>query len=246
MFDRLETADRLTELLTYLGVLRSGVQRPSGDSGRLGRQHRRGQVLEPAPRDRQAGGRRSGHRHPRQWAGEVRGRQGFDGDARTGRIHQHDRITHRQQQQPGVHGAQHIVGRAGDTARIIAQIGLQSDARRDNSVRKLLQHSAIRDQQRGKRSTGDRTWHQCSGGFLDHDAEILDGPARPTGLFRNRHPEQSQLNNAVIDLPPSLRTAVLDIADRAGGTRPSRPSADQIPHGELFVCDGGGHLRSYG
>ena len=51
VFDRLETADRLAELLTYLGVLRSGVQRPSGDSGRLGRQHRRGQVLEPAPRE---------------------------------------------------------------------------------------------------------------------------------------------------------------------------------------------------
>ena len=61
VLDRLEAADRLTELLAHLRVLGRGLAAPAGQPRRLGRQHRGGQIDDALRGHRQClgGGRRS-------------------------------------------------------------------------------------------------------------------------------------------------------------------------------------------
>jgi len=81
VLDRLKTADRLAELLAHLGVGDGGVQRPTGDARRFGRQHGRGQALHPVRVGLQHTGRRRGQHDPGQRPGEVGGLQRLNGYA---------------------------------------------------------------------------------------------------------------------------------------------------------------------
>ncbi len=88
VLDRLEAADRLAELLAHLRVLGGGLQRPAGQPGGLGRQHRRGQIGDALRRHVEHGGRRGVEHHPRQRAGEVGGLQPLHRSPRRRRVDQ--------------------------------------------------------------------------------------------------------------------------------------------------------------
>ena len=77
-----------------------------GQPGGLGGQHRRGEILDPLPRHGQDLGGCVGEHDPGQRAGEVGGRQRFDGDPVGGGVDEKEGVVGGQQQHPAGVGAQ--------------------------------------------------------------------------------------------------------------------------------------------
>ena len=243
VLDGLEAADRLAELFAHLGIGDRGVQGPPGHAGRLGRQHRRGQVLDAFGRHRNDGGRRRRQHHPGQRPGKVGGPQWLDLHAVAIGVDQQPVLTRRQQQEAAVGTAQ----RPGNGARRLRSRSIELHVPLESQPGELLarrqrgQHLGIIDDQRGQRGRRDRPGHQRLGSLLDHGAQVLDAAAGPAAVLGNSNAEQPQIGQAPVDRPPRVGLPLFDSASRLARIRTPGPIAHQFTRRELFVGDGRYH-----
>ncbi len=252
VLDGLEATDRLAELLAHLGVGDGGLERPPCDAGRFGRQHRRGQLLDPLSRLGDRGRRRRRQHHPCQRPGKVGGLQRLHPNAVAAGVDQDPLPVRGQQQHRAVRGAQHEI----DGARRLRRLAVELHVTLERQPGEALaggergQQFGIGDYQGRQRGGGDRPGHQRLGRLLDHRAQILDAAAGPAGLLGNGDAEQAEVGQTGEHRPPgvdlSLVPALLDLADCGGPTRPGGrvpgPVAHQLACRELFVSDGRYHL----
>ncbi len=175
VLDRLEAADRLAELLAHLRIVRRRLQRPAGQPGGLGRQHRRRHVSEALRRCRERLGGGGVQYHARQWSGEIGGLQRFDRDAVGARVDQDDGISGGQQQHPARVRAEHVLGGARRAAALESHVGRQRNAGNPLAGYQRLQDVGPLDHQGGQCRRRDRTGDHGGSGLVDHRAQILDG-----------------------------------------------------------------------
>ena len=238
MLDRLEAADRLSELLANLCVLGSGVQRPAGQPGGLGGQHGRGEILDTAPRRGHDLGGCVGEHDAGQRPGEVGGCQRLDRDTVAGGVDEDELVFRRgQQQHPRGIGAQHVFGGAGCPAVVVFHVGGQRHPGGALAGRQCLQQvgARTRDDQRGNGRGGDRTGNHRSGRLVDHRAEVVDGAAGSTGFFRQSHSEDAELGQTRVWRAPRRRVTLLDVAGGLHGIGPRGPATDQFTSGKLLA-----------
>ncbi len=210
VLDGLEAADRLAELLAHLGVGDRGVQRPSGDAGGLGRQHGRGQFLDPLLRGANwpdHRGRRRRQHHPGQRPGEVGGLQRLELHAVAAGVDQQPLSVGGQQQDGAFRGAQHPRQGARRPRSLAVELHVTLERHPGEAFSRRPVRPATRDRiddQRGQRGGRDRPGYQRLGRLLDHRAQILDAAARPAAVLRNRHAEQPQVGQARKHRPPGV------------------------------------------
>ncbi len=189
MLDGLETADRLAELLTHLGVFGGGVQGPAGHTGGLGGQDRGDQVLDPTCGHRQRGGRRPVAFDPGQRAGEVRCGKRFHGDPVGASVHQDPPLAGRQQQQAVRRRAEDIGGHPADPVTGEGQLRVQREPGAALPGDEGLEQSRVVEHQGRDRGAGHRSGRQAVRGLVEHGAQVHDARAGAAGLLRHRYAE---------------------------------------------------------
>ena len=238
VLDRLEAADRLAELFAHLRVLDGRVQCPPGQSGGLGGQHRRRQILDPLRWRRQRRRRRIVEDDAGQRSREVRRRERFDGDPVGRRVDQQPAVGTRQQHHAAGYRAQHVPGHTGNPVVGDTQVGRQGEAGRAFTGHQRLEYGRVVDHQRRQGARRHRSGNQRGRRLFDHRAQVGDGRAGAAGLLRNRDTEQSQFRKPDVDGPPGLRLAVLDVAGRGDPAGSRGPGSHQLACGGLLGSDG--------